>query len=92
MRGRKPKPAKLRLLEGNPGKRRVIEVATASGVPDVPGWLDDEAKAEWTRIVPILTEMRLLAAIDRGDYEVGPDDVGGSSTEVTASDETGSGD
>jgi phage terminase small subunit len=37
--GRKPKPAKLRLLEGNPGKRPIKEGTTvAPFCPDRPKW------------------------------------------------------
>ena len=57
MRGRKPKPTVLKLLDGNPGKRTINdrEPTAAGGIPELPDWLDDEAKAEWYRIVRAAT-------------------------------------
>lgn len=33
--------------------------------PEAPDWLDDEAAAEWQRVVPELDAERLLAVVDR---------------------------
>lgn len=62
MRGRKPKPTELKKLSGNPGKRKLPEHEPALPIeaPDMPAWLDDEAQAEWNRIIPLLQEMRIL--------------------------------
>lgn len=67
MRGRKPKPTLLKILDGNPGKRPLneSEPIAPDGTPDCPDWLDEEAKAEWARIVPELMAMGLLSRIDR---------------------------
>ena len=67
MKGRKPKPTLMRELEGNPGKRPINdrEPRAPAGIPDCPDFLDDEAKAEWFRIVPVLMEMGLLSRADR---------------------------
>ena len=67
MRGRKPKPTILRVLEGNPGKRPLNDCEPTPPVcePQRPDWLDEEAQAEWSRIVPELHEMGLLARADR---------------------------
>jgi P27 family predicted phage terminase small subunit len=67
MKGRKPKPTVLRMLEGNPGKRKINarEPKTPAGVPECPDFLDDEARAEWFRTVPVLQEMGLLSRADR---------------------------
>lgn len=67
MRGRKPKPTSLKVLDGNPGKRPLNdrEPEAPQGMPESPDWLDDEAKAEWDRIVPDLREMGLLSRVDR---------------------------
>jgi P27 family predicted phage terminase small subunit len=67
MRGRKPKPTVLKLLDGNPGKRPLNnrEPAASQGVPEMPDGLDDEAQAEWNRIVPELHGMGVLCRIDR---------------------------
>jgi P27 family predicted phage terminase small subunit len=66
MRGRKPKPVNLKILEGNPGKRplnlndpKPIQVA-----PECPDWLLDEAKKEWKRLAPELERLGLLTIID----------------------------
>lgn len=67
MRGRKPKPTIMKSLEGNPGKRPINdrEPTPPAGIPDCPEFLDDEAKAEWFRTVPVLKEMGLLSRADR---------------------------
>lgn len=65
--GRKPKPTHLKLMEGNPGKRRLNENEPKPRPirPDCPEWLLDEAKAEWDRVVPELERMGLLTIVDR---------------------------
>jgi P27 family predicted phage terminase small subunit len=67
MRGRKPTPTTLKVLSGNPGKRPLNErePAAPQGLPEIPEWLDDEAKAEWRRITIDLAEMGLLSKADR---------------------------
>ena len=67
MKGRKPTPTTLKVLNGNPGKRPLNEREPQPlvGVPMRPDWLDAEAQAEWDRIVPELQAMRLLASADR---------------------------
>ena len=67
MKGRKPKPAKLKLLEGNPGKRP-IKLNTPQPTPKrptCPRWLSKEAKREWKRVVPELERLGLLTVVDR---------------------------
>lgn len=60
--GQKPKPNHLKLIEGNPGKRRIAGGPPPPGgpVPDAPDHLSDEAKAEWARITPGLQALRLI--------------------------------
>jgi P27 family predicted phage terminase small subunit len=66
MRGRKPKPTALKLLDGNPGKRKLNQSEpSAPGAPECPEFLDAEAKAEWFRTVPVLTAMGVLTKADR---------------------------
>ena len=67
MRGRKPKPTTLRILEGNPGKRSLIDgpPQAPAKIPECPCFLDDEARAEWLRMAPVLLEMGLLTPADR---------------------------
>ena len=67
MAGRPPKPTKLKILQGNPGKRPLPrgEPRPTAGIPTRPGWLSPEAKREWNRVVGELAELGLLAKIDR---------------------------
>jgi P27 family predicted phage terminase small subunit len=66
MRGRKPRPTHLKILEGNPGKRPLGEEPQPSpDIPECPAHLDDEARAEWDRITPELRNCRLLTIVDR---------------------------
>ena len=67
-RGPLPKPAALRLLEGNPGKR---SLNLAEGVnprveiPSFPKHLGMEARKEWKRITPLLEDLGLISGLDR---------------------------
>lgn len=68
MRGRKPKPTKLRLLGGNAGKRPVGEEPrppVPESTPYAPRHLNDDAKREWRRIVKILLGLGLYTEVDR---------------------------
>ena len=67
MRGRKPKPTALKLIDGNPGKRRINghEPRPPGDKPTCPSYLTPTAKAEWKRIAGILHEIGLLTRIDR---------------------------
>ena len=65
--GQRPKPATLRLLNGNAGKRPIPNEPKPDLVREIPGpprKLTREGKAEWARIVPDLVKTRILAAID----------------------------
>lgn len=70
-RGPPPKPTKLKKLEGTYRKDRDIggELAPPPGTPTIPKWLDEEAKAEWARIVPQLVELGVLTGLDGGALE-----------------------
>jgi len=67
-RGPLPKPAALRLLEGNAGKRP-LNLADGINprieVPSVPKHLGQEARKEWKRITPLLAELGLVSGLDR---------------------------
>jgi len=67
-RGPLPKPAALKLLEGNPGKR-ALNLAEGINprveIPSAPKHLGKEARKEWTRITPILEELGLISGLDR---------------------------
>lgn len=71
MAGRKPKPTKLKKLEGNPGKRPLNEnePIPQSIAPECPDWLLTEAKKEWKRLAPELERLGLLTSIDRVAFE-----------------------
>lgn len=63
--GRPPKPAPLKDLLGNPGKRRVPpEPQPARDMPPCPPHLSDKAKLEWGRLAPELHRLGLLTSVD----------------------------
>ena len=66
MKGRKPKPTQLKLLEGNPGQRplNVNEPKPNPTEPEPPDWLDYVALQEWKRLAPDLTCLGLLTEVD----------------------------
>lgn len=68
MRGRKPIPTSLKILRGNPGKRKLNrhEPRPAPAIPTCPRELDRAAKTEWKRLAKILAELGLLTQCDRG--------------------------
>ncbi len=72
MKGRKPKPTKLKLLAGNPGKRPLNEDEPqfAPDLPEAPGFLLPEARAEWDRIAGQLFAQGVLTSVDRGALAV----------------------
>ena len=65
-RGPPPKPTKLKLLAGNPGKRPLNhrEPQPRRTAPRCPTWLGMEARAVWKRMVPELRRMGVLTVID----------------------------
>jgi P27 family predicted phage terminase small subunit len=67
MAGRKPLPTRLKLLRGNPGKRRLNadEPQPPLARPSCPRHLGKEARREWRRIVPKLEAIGVLTEIDR---------------------------
>jgi P27 family predicted phage terminase small subunit len=69
--GRKPKPTRLKLIEGNPGKRRTnhSEPKPRGGPPGCPSFLPAEAKAEWRRVVAAMPD-RFITDADRAALAV----------------------
>ena len=66
VRGRKPKPTELKILQGNPGKRTLNKrEPRPEGIPTCPTHLDKAAKAEWRRITKELIPLGLLTNVDR---------------------------
>ncbi len=67
MRGRKPKPTHLKLLEGNPGNRPLNpgEPKPERHIPTCPAHLCPTAKAEWKRLAAQLHMLGMLTTLDR---------------------------
>src|ERR687894_2980126 len=67
MRGRKPKPTRLKLIEGNPGKRATNQhdLRPEPKVPTCPAHLCPAAKAEWKRLAQELFVLGIVTALDR---------------------------
>jgi P27 family predicted phage terminase small subunit len=67
MRGRRPKPSRLKLLTGNPGKRplNADEPRPEVAIPDCPVELGPVAHREWDRMAPQLVSLRILTQLDR---------------------------
>ena len=66
-RGPKPTPTAVLRLRGSTlvSKRREAgETKGSAGTPDRPDWLDDEAKAAWEEVVPMLEGMGVLTRVD----------------------------
>lgn len=66
VRGRKPKPVELKILEGNPGNHPLNDERPkpAPLAPRCPSWLSRRAKAEWRRVAPELETLGLLTTLD----------------------------
>lgn len=68
MRGRKPKPTRLKVLEGGRVRRGRKEPQPKAAAVNLkpPTWLgkDPEARAEWDRIAPKLHALGLLTELD----------------------------
>ena len=64
--GKKPKPTRMKVLNGNPGRRPLPkdEPRPAPGAPPPPDWLDPLARQEWDRVVPRLEAIGLLTQVD----------------------------
>jgi P27 family predicted phage terminase small subunit len=67
MRGRRPKPTRLKVLTGNPGKRplNTAEPRPEVAVPECPPELGPLAQKEWNRLIGELAILRLLTNLDR---------------------------
>jgi len=66
MKGRKPKPTNLKLIEGMRKDRINYEEPLPSiGVPKCPPSLVGEAKREWKRLSSELADLGLLTKLDR---------------------------
>lgn len=65
-RGRPPKPARVKKLEGNPGKRSAPgkTEAKAAGVPKRPAGLSKEARLFWDQVVARLAKAGVAKEVD----------------------------
>lgn len=68
MKGRKPKPVALKLLEGDTTHGTGVQNPYAPTAPDgeveCPKWLTGDAKKEWNRLVGSLIAMNVLKPAD----------------------------
>lgn len=65
----RPQSAEMKILQGNPGKRRVdleTDVRFELGAPDPPKEVTGEARRHWKYLVGILAPARVLSAADLG--------------------------
>ncbi|MFA5866902.1 MAG: phage terminase small subunit P27 family [Actinomycetota bacterium] len=68
MKGRKPLPTKLHVINGNPSKLKLKEREEPkpdTTIPACPRFLSGPAKWEWKRIVPELVRLGLLTQVDK---------------------------
>jgi P27 family predicted phage terminase small subunit len=67
MRGRRPKPTRLKVLTGNPGKHplNINEPHPEAAMPDCPPELGPVAKQEWDRLGAQLGSLRMITHLDR---------------------------
>jgi P27 family predicted phage terminase small subunit len=67
MRGRRPKPTRLKVLTGNPGKRPLNknEPRPIPSAPDCPPELGPAAQREWARLVGDLSALNMITSLDR---------------------------
>jgi P27 family predicted phage terminase small subunit len=67
MRGPPPTPNVIKILRGNPGKRRIgvePEPQIDESAPEAPSFLTGYAADEWWRVAPELHRLRLLTVVD----------------------------
>lgn len=70
MKGRKPKPAEQKALEGNPGHRPLPEPVLVGGRPlptemiEPPAYLPDDAQEFWRDSVATLIEVGIIDRVD----------------------------
>ena len=72
-RGRKPNPVQLKVLRGNPGRRRLTASSPlfVAGIPPKPTDLDSDASLEWDRLTRELAGV--LCVADYGILRVAVD-------------------
>jgi phage terminase small subunit len=69
VRGRRPKPRNLKIVQGTFRRDRAKnEPQPVSIAPSCPRWLPAAAKSEWRRLKPELEELGLLTELDRAGF------------------------
>lgn len=70
IRGRKPTPTAIKMLEGNPGKRPMngSEPKPLKKAPSCPKWLETEAKREWRRLAKQMESIGILTDVDMAAF------------------------
>lgn len=63
-RGPKKLPTPILKMRGSWRANERAGEPEASGVPECPDWLDEEERAEWDKLCPLLQEMGVLAEAD----------------------------
>jgi P27 family predicted phage terminase small subunit len=68
IRGRRPKPTRIKALTGNPGKRplNAHEPRPEPAAPECPAELSPAARQEWMRLTAELAKLNLITHLDRG--------------------------
>lgn len=72
MTGQRPKPTHLKVVTGNPGKRKLNdkEPRSAREVPSPPEHLTDWSKTAWGRMTVLLDGMGVLTVADNSHLSV----------------------
>lgn len=69
MRGRKPKPTKLKIMEGKPGHRPLPENEPIPvGVAEMPKWLTADAQVVWQELAPEAITIGTLTSYDADQF------------------------
>jgi P27 family predicted phage terminase small subunit len=68
VRGRRPKPTRIKALTGNPGKRplNIHEPRPEPALPACPRELSPSVQQEWARLTAELSKLNLITNLDRG--------------------------
>jgi len=71
MKGRKPTPIEMHILNGNPGRRPLPEpIPVPQGRPECPEHFDEAAKVEWDFACEMIEHMGVLSQADRCAVEM----------------------
>ena len=64
--GRAAKPTNIKLIQGNPGKRPISSgtLSPDISIPKCPDHLNSDAKEEWSRVTPLLMNLKVISEID----------------------------